>query len=200
MHNSGAYKLLNPLGFWFLLMCRRRCECGFAEGGEGKRNIRGISPHELGVDVTGAAGCQWHKKPPPAPVSQSLSPTDLLLNQELIKLIKLIYWWLMPMGHAHNIRFVLLWVFSSLWLFRRKKQIDCSGLDFIGHSCCDPDWIQLLWGQWSCRDRRKIPQDSAESELPGTEREMLQGRWWFLQGRVKFCSDTIVCNGYLWMF
>lgn len=39
MHSSGAYQLLSPLGSWFLWMCRRRCECGFAEGGEGNGNI-----------------------------------------------------------------------------------------------------------------------------------------------------------------
>lgn len=35
---------------------------------------------------------------------------------------------------------------------------------------------------------------------PGTEHEVLQGRWWFLQGKVKFCFDPILSNGCLWVF
>lgn len=37
---------------------------------------------------------------------------------------------------------------------------------------CDPNLIQLFWGQWSYRGRRKILLSNAESELPGTEHEV----------------------------
>lgn len=47
----------------------------------------------------------------------------------------------MPVGHAHYIHFVLLWIFSFLRLFRMKKQIDIS---YVGHYCC------VTWTESSC--------------------------------------------------
>jgi len=55
---------------------------------------RGMSCHELSVDVVGGIDHQQHRKPP-------LAPADLLLCQGSQGLV------LIPIGHTHYILFVL---------------------------------------------------------------------------------------------
>lgn len=106
-------------------------------GGE-KKGERGISHHELDVDVTGTqvvSDIKTHHQLlcPSFCLSHRLTPEsgpsgmDWLID------------WFMPVGHAHHILFVLLWTFSSLWLFRERK---VNWPQWVGHY-----WPLLLCDQ-----------------------------------------------------
>lgn len=187
MHSSGAYQLLSPLGSWFLWMCRRRCECGFAEGGEGNGNI---PPW---------AGCHGRYIKPttssciPVFVCHRLTPESGHSGTD----------WLIDASRTWTLySFRIIMMISSLWLFRVKKQIDISELDVM--LVTTAVWPQLnpaVLGTMILQGQEKDPSQQCREWTPWYWTwGVLQSRWCFLQGRVKFCFDTIVYNGCLWVF